>query len=212
METLYIEARKKFPENIDLTPLDKLEGKTISLAATVQYLDLIPKIKSHLESKGKQVIIKQGATHKAHVIGCNASAFDKSADTLLLLSDGKFHAINNAIQLQKPITVFNTHTLEKVTEQDIEEANKKTHAKKAIFLSSNNIGILVSSKHGQHNSKANQIAEKIEKLNKKAYLFQSNNINTAEFENFPQIQIWVNTACYGLSRDHPKIIKEWINK
>jgi 2-(3-amino-3-carboxypropyl)histidine synthase len=206
METLYIEARKKFPEEIDFSPLDALEGKTISLAATVQYLDLIPKAKAYLEKQGKEVIIKQGAFHEAHVIGCNSAAFDKEADELVLLTDGKFHALNNAVQLQKEISVFNTHTLEKVTKQDIEEVNKKTQAKKAIFLSSDNIGILVSSKHGQHNSGADQIAKKIEKLDKKAYLFQSNNINTTEFENFPQIQIWINTACYGLARDHPKII------
>ena len=32
------------------------------------------------------------------------------------------------------------------------------------------------------------------------------NINTDEFENFPQVQMWVNSACFGLARDDKRII------
>ena len=207
MDVLYIEAKRKFKDSeIDLSPLNNLKGKTISLAATIQYINLIPKIKSYLESKGKKIIIKQGATHKGHVLGCNPSAFDKSADTLLLITDGKFHAINNAIQLQKPIHIFNTKTLEEITQQDIEKQNKLILAKQKKFLTTNNTGLLVSTKHGQNFKPINKIKQQIEKLNKKVYIFESNNINTNEFENFPQIKMWVNTACFGLARDDMRII------
>jgi len=205
MKTLFIETRRKF-KDINLNPLDKLKGKTISLAATIQYIDLIPKIKQYLESKGKKVIIKQGATHKAHIIGCNPSALDKTAEDILIITDGKFHAINNAIQIQKPIHIFNTQTLDKITQQDIDKQNKLILAKQKKFLASNKVGILLSTKHGQNFKQIKQLKSKIEKLNKKAYIFESNNINPNEFENFPQIQIWINTACPGLSQDDKRVI------
>ena len=207
MKTLFIEAKRKFKgSDIKLELLDELPGKTIALAATIQYIDLIPKVKSYLESKGKKVIIKQGAYHKGHVLGCNSSALDKSADTILLITDGTFHAINNAIQLQKEVYVFTTNTLEKIEQKEIDAHNKKTLTKKKKFLLADNIGLLVSSKHGQHQKAIHNIGEQIEKQNKKVYVFESNNINTDEFENFPQIQMWVNTACFGLAQDDMRII------
>ena len=207
MKTLFIETRRKSKDSeINLSILDKLPGKTISLAATIQYIDLIPKIKSYLESLSKKVIIKQGAHHKAHILGCNSTALDKTSDTLLIITDGKFHAINNAIQLQKPIFVFNTKTLDKITQAEIDTHNAKTLTKQKKFLSAKFVGLLVSTKHGQHHKQIYKIKEKIQALNKKVYIFESNSINTAEFENFPQIQIWINTACFGLARDDIQII------
>jgi diphthamide biosynthesis enzyme Dph1/Dph2-like protein len=205
MKPLYIETRRKF-KNINLEPLNKLKGKTISLAATIQYIDLIPKVKKYLESKNKKIITKQGAYYKAHIIGCNASALDKSADNILIITDGKFHAINNAIQIQKPIYIFDTKTLDKITQKEIDTYNKKILAKQKKFLTSRKVGLLLSTKHGQKFEAITQIKSKIEKLDKKVYIFKANNINMNEFENFPQIQIWINTACPGLTRNNTKII------
>jgi len=167
---------------------------------------MVPKIKSYLESLGKKVTIKQGAHHKAHVLGCNSIALDKNSDILLMITDGKFHAINNAIQLQKPITVFTGTTLEDVTQKDIDAHNKKTLAKQKKFLLSEAVALILSTKHGQHHKQIEKIKARIKALNKKVYIFESNNINTSEFENFPQIQLWINTACYGLARDDSRIV------
>ncbi|MCK4649936.1 diphthamide synthesis protein [Candidatus Pacearchaeota archaeon] len=207
MKRLFIEAKRKFKNSdIDLSLLNSLSGRTVSLAATIQYIDLIPKIKSYLESKNKKVIIKQGAYYKAHILGCNSSALDKTADTILIITDGKFHAINNAIQIQKPIYIFSGKTLGKITQKEIDIHNKKTLTKQKKFLMADTVGIILSTKYGQHYKQAHKIKKKIEALNKKVYVFESNNINISEFENFPQIQIWVNTACFGLARDDMRII------
>ncbi len=205
-KTLFIETRQKFEDkDINFSLLDKLPGKTISLAATIQYLDLIPTIKKYLEKNQKKVILKKGAFYEAHVLGCNSNAFDSKSDTLLLLTDGKFHAINNAVQLQKEIYVFNTKTLEKVSFEDIQKINNKRTAAIKKFLSSDRVGILVTTKPGQNYKQINQLKNKIEKLGKRVYIFESNNINIAEFENF-KIQIWVNTACFGLAMDNSNIV------
>ena len=212
MKTLFIETRKKFPQDLDLSPLNQIPGNSISLAATIQYIDLIPKIKQYLEDKGKTVIAKQ----KPQVLGCQSQAFDKTADTLLLITDGKFHAINNAIQLNKEIHIFNTQTLEKITKEDLEKAKQKTKAKQTKFLSYNRIGIIISTKPGQQCDNIIGLKQKIEKQGKNTYIFQSDNVNPAELENFPDIELWINTACPGLALDSEKIVnlsdvEEFIN-
>lgn len=207
VRVLFIETKRKFKDSdIKLELLDKLPGKTIALAATIQYIELLPKVKSYLESKNKKVIIKKGAYYEGHILGCNSSALDKSADTLLMITDGTFHAMNNAIQLQKPIYVFSGNTLDKIEQKEIDAHNKRTLTKQKKYLLADNIGLLVSSKHGQHQGAIHNIKKQIEKKNKKVYVFESNNIDTNEFENFPQIQMWINTACFGLARDDMRII------
>lgn len=207
MKKLFIETKRKFDEsNIKFDLLDKLPGETIALAATIQYIDLVPVVKKYLESKGKKILIKKGAYYDAHVLGCNSSALDKSADTLLMLTDGTFHAINNAIQLQKEIYIFTTHTLEKIDQSEIDKHNKRTLTKQKKFLFSEVIGLLVSSKHGQHQNAIHEIKKRIADSGRKVYVFESDNINVAEFDNFPQIQMWINTACFGLGRDDMRVI------
>ncbi|MBS3087549.1 diphthamide synthesis protein [Candidatus Pacearchaeota archaeon] len=206
-KVLLIETKRKFKDHdVNLSLLNSLRGKTISLAATIQYIDLVPKVKSYLESKNKKVIIKQGARHKAHVLGCNSTALDKTADEILIITDGKFHAINNAIQIQKPIYIFSGQTLEQITQEEIDAHNKKTLAKQKKFLLSDSVALILSTKHGQHHEQIEKIKDKIKALNKSVYIFEANNINTQEFENFPQIGLWINTACFGLARDDPRIV------
>ena len=108
-EIIHIEARQKFNlNNVNLNALDKLPIGTISLAATVQYLDLVNPVKDYLEKQKRKVILKKGAYYNCHVLGCNPNAFDKKSEILLLLCDGTFHALNNAIQLNKEIYVFDS--------------------------------------------------------------------------------------------------------
>lgn len=206
VKTLFIETRRKFKEKeIDLSLLDNLPGKTISLAATVQYLSLIPQVKKYLESKGKKVIIKKGAFYEAHVLGCNSNAFDSKADTLLLVTDGKFHAINNAVSLDREITVFTGYNIEKVTKEDIYNIVRKKQAAIKKFLSETLVGLLISTKPGQNYKQIKELRNKIENKGKEVFVFESNNINLSELENFP-IKIWVNTACPGLSSDDSRIV------
>lgn len=167
---------------------------------------MVSKVKEYLESKGKTVTIKKGAYYDAHILGCNSTALDATADELIIITDGKFHAINNAIQLQKPIYVFSGLTIERVSQENIDTHNRKTLAKQKKFLMSKTIGIILSTKHGQHYTQLSNIKRKIGDMGKIAYVFECNNINVNEFENFPQIQIWINTACFGLARDDSRII------
>jgi len=206
MRILHVEARKIFDnEKINYPLLDKLPGESISLSATVQYISLVPRVKEYLEKNKKKVMIKQGAFYKSQILGCNSSAFDKNADTLLLIADGKFHALNNAVQLDKEIYIFNTKTLEKVSRQEIEKIKAKKQGKIKKFLTSSRVGIIVSTKHGQNLKNVLELKQRIEKLEKEVFVFEADNIDLSELENF-NIPVWVNTACPGLDLNTGKIV------
>ena len=114
VELMFVEVRKKYPEKLNLTSLDIILGEKISLAASVQYLDLLPIVKKYLERKGKKVFIKKGAYYEGHVVGCQPQAFDKNGEEFLLLCDGTFHALNNALIINEEIYVFNGEVLTRV--------------------------------------------------------------------------------------------------
>ena len=149
MEKLFLELRKKIQGDENFSELNCFKGKTISIAGTVQYLDFIPIIKKYLE-KNNKILIKKGAFHQGHVIGCNPSAFDTRAEILLLLTDGKFHAINNALLLDREIYIYNLNKLEKICKQDLQKQKQRVKAKKVKFLSSQVVGLIVSTKQGQN--------------------------------------------------------------
>ena len=74
------------------------------------------------------------------------------------------------------------------------------------FLNEEKVGLIISTKQGQKTLAYGAMKNKIEKLGKKVFLFESDNIDIGELENFNDIKIWINTACFGLALDDSKII------
>jgi len=72
------------------------------------------------------------------------------------------------------------------------------------FLHADKVGILISTKPGQQ--RLQKAFELKKKFKKQSYLFISNNINTQEFENFPEIQSWINTACPRMDMNSNSVI------
>lgn len=208
--TLFLECRKKFNiQDIDFSLLDNLVNKekikSISIASTIQYINLIPLIKKYFQNLNVQVLLKKGPIYLGQVLGCNPQAFNLKADFLLLLADGKFHALNNAVILNRPIYVFNTKEINLFSQEEINKHNQRILANKKIFLSSDKVGFLISTKKGQNYKNSKNIIDKIKKLNKTVYLFESDNLSLNELENFP-LPLYINSACPGLEFDASKVI------
>ena len=192
--TLFIEAIKKIKLNKE--KLDEIKNKlpdTIHIVYTIQYKKLAEQIKKELKDKK--------ITGFTQIIGCSGI---KTNSPILLISEGKFHALNLA--KEQEVYIFNNHTLEKVTKEEIEKTQARKKAKLSKFYSSSRIGIIVSIKPGQYNLKgAEKIKEKLKKQEKKSFIFLSDNININNLENFP-VDIWINTACPRIEEDSNKII------
>lgn len=203
MKILYIETRSKTkPEEyfIDENFIKRLP-KQIFLAYSIQFKGQAETMKKALEKQGIRVIgFRQ-------VLGCTKLRVVPPC-TILLIGQGRFHAFNLAVQNPKhPLIIYSNGSSLAIGKRELDELRKKKQTSLSIFLSSKEIGILVSTKPGQENlKKAELLASKIEKKypQKKAYIFISNNISMRELENF-KIKSWINTACPGIASDNPRI-------
>lgn len=202
MKILFIEAKYKGKINIDESIIKKLPKK-LGLISSVQFAGHLEKIKKDIIKKNKKVFLKKGKQkYKGQVLGCDLSAADINADAILYIGDGKFHPLGVAIKTGIDVFCFNpiTNHFSKIDKKEIEKYNKRKKAAYINFLSSDKIGVLVSSKHGQNNLKqALNLKNKFK--DKQFYYFVFNTLDINQLENFPFVQAWVNTACPRLFDD-----------
>ncbi|MFA5259230.1 MAG: diphthamide synthesis protein [Candidatus Pacearchaeota archaeon] len=197
MKVLYIESKLKNLEDFSLpsTEIAKLPKK-LFLAYSIQYKSLAQKIKKQLEENKIKIV------QFSQVLGCSKIS---STNPVLLIGAGRFHAIN--LYLQAPeVYVLDNNLIASISKKEIELQKNKRRAALLKFIRAENIGILVTTKPGQENvAQATALRERLMKKGKNAFIFISNNLDIAQFENF-NIDSWVNTACSGLSYDNPLII------
>jgi len=213
MEVVLIKAQYKELFSISESIKEKLKKipSKIGLISTVQFVDALLVLKKELENLGKEVLIYGNG----QILGCDASSATKledKTDAFVYLGSGKFHPIQVALTLKTKKRIFVLNPLSKeFSELDWREVDKfktRKEVSKAKFLTSNKAGILVSIKSGQSNLKgALKLKEKFESENKnnfekKAYLFLFDNLDMDQFENFPEIESYANTACPGLALDN----------
>jgi len=196
MKILYIESKLKNQElNLPSEELAKLPKK-LFLAYSLQYKDIAIKIKKLLETNDFTI------SQFRQVLGCSKL---KTKDPVFFMGSGRFHAINIFKQADE-VYILENNKISKFPGSEISLIKTKRKTALLKFLSSENIGILVSTKPGQENlKKAEKLKTDLQKKGKNPYIFITNNIDIKEFENF-NIGSWVNTACPGLSFDNPEII------
>ncbi|MEM4703074.1 MAG: diphthamide synthesis protein [Candidatus Pacearchaeota archaeon] len=207
MRVLYIPVR----QNIDLSQfekeIDKLP-KRVGLVSTIQFIDSIREISRILKRKDKQVFI----SGQGMLLGCNLEAATRIQDKVcafLYLGSGNFHPLQLALALkkEKPIFTFNplAGKLVKLDWREVRKIKARQRGARIKVLSSDKIGVLVSTKQGQCKlDEALKLKEKLEKQGKKIYLFLFDNFQSEQLENWQDLA-WLNTACPGLSLEQPKL-------
>lgn len=199
MKTLFIPTKKKvsLDENL-VSKVSKKLPKTICISYSTQFQDSAKRVKELLEKDHKITGFNQ-------VLGCTIPKIQRGTEAVLLVGSGKFHAISLAYESKLPVFVFEPNYLEAISEFDIWDFEKKKKGAYTKFLSSNKIGIIVSTKPGQEKLSL-AIKSKKNIRDKKKYIFLVNEINTSEFENFPDIESWVNTGCPRMDMSQSGII------
>ena len=204
MEKLFIEARFKGKIKINKKDIEQLPKK-LGLATTVQFLDNIKDIKEQLKDK---IVItdKDKQAYEGQILGCDATAGEKikdKVDAFLYVGDGHFHPMALGL-LGKPVYLLSPYTgkIEKLDETIIQNYQKRKKGAMLKFLNGKNIGILVSTKSGQHYpiKQLNFLEKKYPK--KHFYIFVADMIDINQFNNFSFIDAWINTACPRLEEDH----------
>lgn len=209
-KTLFIPAKCKSTVNkAKISEIsDKLPGK-LAIVYSIQFKKIAEDIRDILSKDHK-------VTHFSQILGCSKPNFPSQTQAVLLISTGKFHALSIAHSMNSPekspnhlipIYILDKNQLIKITEKHLENFRQKQKASYVNFLNSKNTGIIISTKPGQNNlKKALKIRKKLDKKSKDPYLFICNNVNSLEFDNFPDIGSWINTACPRLDMESNTII------
>ena len=193
MKTLFIHAKSNEAVLSAVEKAVKLLPKKIGLVTTIQHRHKLKDAKKLLEKHKKTAVIA------GTVLGCNVSnaeKIEKKVDAFLYIGTGEFHPLGIALETKKPVFVANpaSNQASKIKKSDVEKIRKKTKGAYIKFLTAKKIGILVSTKPGQN--KLKQALDLKKRLkDKETYIFIADEINPEQFENFPFIECWVNTAC-----------------
>ena len=192
MKKIFIPTKIKSEVNTKKIQSLKLP-KNIAITYSIQYKDIAEKIRTILSKNHKIIQFLQ-------VLGCSKLRFQKNIQAILLISSGEFHAVSLLLESNLPVYILESDKLRRISQEQINSLKKRRLASYVKFLNAEKIGILISTKPGQENlKKAINIKAKLK--NKNSYLFIGNEINPTQFENFPEIKTWVNTACPRLDFD-----------
>lgn len=200
-----------------LNYLKKKNYKTVALYASVQFCNNLDTVKKQLQKANITIITsKPDRTHvQNQLLGCDnyhsslhlAEKELQQIDTYLYVGDGKFHPLalvyaQKDSKIMKEI-VCNDPLSKKMTFMNIDDIKIKLRRYRGSllrFLSAKNIGVIITVKPGQEHLKPAFFLEKIF-LNKKFYYFIDDTIFFSQLENFPFIEMWVNTACPRIGFD-----------
>jgi 2-(3-amino-3-carboxypropyl)histidine synthase len=173
--------------------------KNVAVLTTIQHKHKIQEVIDFLE--------KQGVTAKSYgqVLGCKAPR-KIDEEKILFLGSGVFHPKAVVMNAGQEIICCNPYVQEikKVTREDLDLGLKRKKGALLKFHVSKHIGVLISVKSGQYNVQAHLdrifgLEEKY--LDKKFYFFAVNTLDFTEMENFPFVEVWVNTMCPRIGFD-----------
>ena len=221
MELLLIDAVYQGEVNLDVKTLKYLERyKVIALYAAVQFSSRLHGIIEQLKREGIKVVSSKPARTKGkyQILGCDVYHgnlhLKEEVDAYLYIGDGRFHPLALVLQQRgmqsfKEVVMYDpiAKKMGMLTLKDVEAILKKSKASLKLFLLKKNIGILLTTKPGQQQY---QISTALEKKypEKMFYYFIDNTIDAKHFEDFPFIEVWVNTACPRIGLDDTVYIKQ----
>jgi 2-(3-amino-3-carboxypropyl)histidine synthase len=209
MKVEFIEARYKekilLPEGV----IRKLP-KELVLFTTIQFIGSIKDIKKQLESNGIKVKLHKvkHTQYKGQLLGCSIEKFN--ANDFLYIGDGMFHP--KALLLKNPkskVFVFNpiNKRFSIIDEKEIIQWLKRKKGALLKIMTSDNIGVLISTKPGQNKMKeALELKKKMPEKN--LYFFIFDTLNFEELENFPFVECYINTACPRIAYDDSEKIRK----
>jgi 2-(3-amino-3-carboxypropyl)histidine synthase len=191
--------------------------KRIMLFGSVQFLHQLPKIQKQLESFGKSIIMEKSKnflyegliTENGQLLGCNMedySAKNIDFDAFLYVGDGLFHPKALLVNNFKDVYCYDPKIkkLSIIDKNEHDNYLKRIKGSRLKFLTSKNVGIIMTTKLGQGSPKrAVKLRDRIKEKwpEKNIFMFYANELNFSELENFNFIDVYVNGACSRIGHD-----------
>lgn len=208
MKKIYIHTKYRGELIIPDDIISKLPNKLI-LAVSIQFYDYIENIKEKLQKHDKEVILfkSKHGEYQGQILGCDILPLEQDYlkyEAFFYVGDGKFHPTALLYENKKEVYCFNPFNgnLEIMNYQVLDDVHKRKKGQMLKFLTSNNVGILVTTKSGQcRSADAEKLRDKLELIGKSVYYFLSDEVNFSQLENFNFIESWINTACPRIVQD-----------
>ena len=188
MKLMHVHAKSRIDIKIPEDTLKKLPQVRWGVVTTIQHAHKIDDVLKQL----------QKAMLAGQVLGCNASAAEKIKDQVdewLFVGSGEFHPIQVALKTGQRVWLWNPTTKELgiLDQKRIDAFRKMKQGQLNKFLHAKKVGVIVTTKIGQKNlMRALELAKN---KDKEYFIFACDELDMNEFENFPFIDFWVNTAC-----------------
>lgn len=221
MKFVFIPAVYKGEISLSKELLERIKGKTIGLYGAVQFNSKFDKIIKQLEDNNVKVKSSKPdrTSSEFQILGCDCYSDSlnlEDVDAFLYIGDGMFHpkalVLSQRGKEFKEVISYDPigGKFIVLTKEDLDKSLMRYKASLMKFLSSDSVGVIVSSKTGQEYLK-NAIKLK-DSLDKKCYVFVGDTIDYGDLENFPFVECWVNSACPRIGFDDgEKIGKPIIN-
>jgi len=178
----------------------------VCITSTIQFLHYLDEVEELLQKAGKEVNRIKGlhTRYQGQLLGCSYSRlnYDNDTETFLFIGDGMFHPESLYLETKKDVHVYDPFAkrfflLDKANAQKSANYQKVALTK---FLHAMKVGVLLTVKPGQMElRRAYALEEKFP--DKEFYFMAFNTLNFTQLDNFPFIQVFVNTACSRIGID-----------
>ncbi len=203
MKVMIVEGRYKDNITIPVAIIKKLPY-SITIAAAVQYLDALPFLTKQLAEHGIKTKLFKGLHSKypGQIVGCDIVTADET-DACLYIGDGLFHPKTLVLKGNKPVHCYSPETNEYklITPEDVQDIISRHNTARMKFIEAKTIGILVTMKYGQNNLKAALAIKQYFRGKKEVVVFLTETLDWNDLENYPFVELWVNTMCPRISYD-----------
>jgi len=196
----------------------------IALYTSVQFISKLDTVNKQLKDNSINTFTTKAArTHvKGQLLGCDC--FKSSLNNLnqdniqsfLYIGDGRFHPLALVFSQKDNDKIKDTICYDPMTNKFtiLNKDNIKTMLKKykgslLKFFTKNTIGVINTVKPGQQQLAPSLALEK-KYPDKKFYFFIDDNLSFNQLENFPFIDVWVNTACPRIGFDDQQAFRKGI--
>jgi 2-(3-amino-3-carboxypropyl)histidine synthase len=220
MRVHHIPVRRNVPVTVPAGWLATLPPALV-FATTAQFLHQRESLVAQLQAAGKHVTLYQPrhTFHAGQILGCSTDRMpagapegnEKAHDTqdthvnaaFLYVGEGLFHP--QALAYGNPnATIYTYDPVSQKTgiidQDEITRRRKTREAGIKLFYHATAIGVLLSTKSGQKDEIAvKKLREQFPE--KQFYVFLGNTLDLQGLEDFPFVQVWLNTACPRIGYD-----------
>ncbi len=207
--TFFVEMREPSgdPEALAATVAAAGLPRRLGLVASVQHLDLVPRLEAALAARGYETFVGSGDRrlyYRAQALGCNytgAEAVADRVDGFLFVGTGQFHPVGLAFAVDRPVWALDP--LQGTLEPPIDRATLVARRQLAVAAArdARRWGILVSTFAGQNRAPtALALRARAEAAGRQAELLYFDRLDPRDLEG-RAFEAYVNTACPRIALD-----------